>query len=282
MKINSKVSEYISLGVKLGLFDGSNLKQVREKLSNLSIVKDEFLSGDAEAILENDKKIIKINPQKYIGKEYYFLDEVLFHEFTHFTNEIHNDLYSSNSKKKIFSFEKRYEYISNTDELAQYPAWGAILLDEGIAQKVAQSMVETKYGRKIYSLKPYSSSIFGKEFNFYTTFADYSEYENIAEKFSKSIVGNSGLVGLAKLSMKDKCLDMIFSKYSEQPNGAENLYKILGYMGNIAIADYASKGHFIVENSENLRKKENVVKSYKSANNIIDNMVSKQGPDFYE
>lgn len=282
MKINSKVSEYISLGVKLGLFDGYNLKQVREKLSNLSIVKDEFLSGDAEAILENDKKIIKINPQKYIGKEYYFLDEVLFHEFTHFTNEIHNDLYSSNSKKKIFSFEKRYEYISNTDELAQYPAWGAILLDEGIAQKVAQSMVETKYGRKIYSLKPYSSSIFGKEFNFYTTFADYSEYENIAEKFSKSIVGNSGLVGLAKLSMKDKCLDMIFSKYSEQPNGAENLYKILGYMGNIAIADYASKGHFIVENSENLRKKENVVKSYKSANNIIDNMVSKQGPDFYE
>ena len=258
------------------------MKQIREKLSNLSIVKDEFLSGDAEAILENDKKIIKINPQKYIGKEYYFLDEVLFHEFTHFTNEIHNDLYSSNSKKKIFSFEKRYEYISNTDELAQYPAWGGILLDEGITQKVAQSMVETKYGRKIYTLKPYSSSIFGKEFNFYTTFAEYPEYENIAEKFSKSIVGNSGLVGLAKLSMKDKCLDMIFSKYSEQPNGAENLYKTLGYMGNIAITDYARKGHFIVENSENLRKKENVVKSYKSANNIIDNMVSKQGPDFYE
>ena len=63
-------------------------------------------------------------------------------------------------------------------------------------------------------------------------------------------------------------------------NGAENLYKILGYIGNIAIADYASKGHFILKNTENLRKKENVVKSYHCANDIIDSILSKQGPVF--
>lgn len=279
LKLNSKVDEYISLGIKLGLFDGSNLKEVQKKLSNITIIKDNNLTGDAEAIIEDGKNIIKINPQRYIGKEYYFLDEVLFHEFTHFVNEIHNDLYPSDNSK-IFSFKKRYSQFSNNDELAQYPEWGAILLDEAIAQKVSQTMVETKYGKKIYALEPHQSKIFGESLNFYSTFADYPEFERVAENFSKSVVGNSGLLGFAKLSMKNECLDMMFSKYAGQSKGAEKLYKILGYMGNIAIADYASKGHFILRNSENLRKKENVVKSYHCANDIIDDMLSKQGPVF--
>lgn len=276
MNLNKKINEYIELGIKLGLFDGSNLEEIKAKLKNITIVKDYSLTGDAEAIIENGKHIIKINPRRYVGQPYYFLDEVLFHEFTHFTNEFHNDLYSSNDRK-IMTFKNKYSRISDSDELAQYPEWGAILLDEAIAQKVAQSMVETKYGKQIYTLQLKRSKIFGESINFYSTFADYPEFERVSENFSKSIVGNSGLLGLAKLSMKKGCIDRVFSKYAEQPKGAEKLYKTLGYMGNIAIADYASKGHFILRNSENLRKQENVVRSYHCANEIIENVVSTQG-----
>ena len=50
-------------------------------------------------------------------------------------------------------------------------------------------------------------------------------------------------------------------------------------MGNIAIADYASKGHFTLRNSENLRRKENVLKSYHLVNKTIEDMLPNQGPN---
>lgn len=278
INLNNKTNEYIELGIKLGLFDDSNLKEIKSKLNNITIIKDYSLTGDAKAIIENRKNIIKINPQRYVGKEYYFIDEVLFHEFTHFTNEIHNDIYSSQNSQ-IMTFKNKYSQISGNDELAQYPEWGAILLDEAIAQKVAQTMVEAKYGKKIYTLKPHQSKIFDQSLWFYSTFADYPEYEKIAENFSRSVVGNSGLLGFSKLSMSKKCLDTIFSKYAKKSKGAEKLYKTLGYMGNIAIADYASKGHFTLRNSENLRRKENVLKSYHLVNKTIEDMLPNQGPN---
>ncbi len=281
MNLDKKIDEYIELGIKIGLIDNSNLGEIKAKLRNITIVKDYSLSGDAEAIIENGKNMIKINPNKFVGKEEYFLDEVLFHEFTHFANEIHNDLYASNDNK-IMTFKNKYLQISANDEFAQYPEWGAILLDEAIAQKVAQTMVEAKYGKKIYNLKPYQSKIFGESVKMYSTFSDYPEFERVAENFSKSVIGRSGLLGLAKLSMKKVCIDKIFSKYAEQSRGAEKLYKILGYMGNIAIADYASKGHFTLRNSEKLREKENVVKSYHQANEIIENILSNQRLNFTE
>lgn len=275
MNLDKKINEYIELGIRLGLFDYSNLEEIKSKLKNISIVKDYSLTGDAEAIIECGRNIIKINPSRYVGKEYYFLDEVLFHEFTHFTNELHNDLYSSNDGK-IMTFGNKYSQVSITDKLAQYPEWGAILLDEAIAQKVAQAMVESKYGKKLYTLQPKNSKIFGESIIFYSTFADYPEYERVAEKFSKSIVGNSGLFGFAKLSMKKGCIDKIFSKYAEQPGGAQTLYKTLGYIGNIAIADYASKGHFVLRNSEELRSQENVLKSYHLANETMEKVLAYQ------
>lgn len=102
-------------------------------------------------------------------------------------------------------------------------------------------MVETKYGKKIYKLEPHQSKIFGEDLNFYSTFADYPEFEKIAEKFSKSVVGNSGLLEFARLSMKKGFIDIISSKYAKKPKEAKKSYKILGYMRNIAIAEYASK-----------------------------------------
>lgn len=274
--ISIKVNEYLRLGIQIGLFDNSNIDIVREKLKNISIVEDNSLTGDAEAIIEEDKKIIKINSQKCRNKEYYFMDEVLFHEFTHFINEIHNDLFNS-LKSQIIAFKNKYSSSLKNDELAQYPEWGGILLDEAISQKVAQTMVETKYGKRIYERHPKKSKIFGEEMNYYSSFSDYPEFENIAEKFSKSCVGSAGLLGLAKLSMSKRCIDSIFTTYSKQSNGGEKLYKSLAYMGNIAIADYASKGHFILKNSENLRRKENVVKSYHLASKIIEDVLSRQG-----
>ena len=275
--INSKVDEYIKIVIELGLFNKENINEIKARLSNISLIEDNSLTGDAEVVIEDGKKIIKINPRKFIEKKEYFLDEVFFHEFTHFANEIHNDLYNS-PKSMIMTFKNKYSKFMYDNELAKYPEWGGILLDEAIAQKVAQTMVEKKYEKKIYTLTPHRSKIYDKSVWFYSTFADYPEYEKVAENFSKVVVGNEGLLGLARLSMSPTCLDTIFFNYSKQKGGARKLYQTLGYIGNIAIADYASKGHFVLKDSKNLRKKENVLKSYHLANEVISDVLGDNEP----
>ena len=84
-------------------------------------------------------------------------------------------------------------------------------------------------------------------------------------------------MGLAKLSMKPEGIDTIFSKYSESKDGAKKLYEILGYMGNVAIADYASKGHFVLPNSEINREKSNVLKSMQRARWLMKDEIELSG-----
>ena len=274
--LNDKIHEYIQLGMEIGLFKKDELKDIYSQLQNVEIVEDNTLSGDAQAIIADGKNIIKINRKRCEGQAPYFLDEVLFHELSHFTNGIHQDLYGD-KQHKIMTFKNKYADFSKDNPLVKYPEWGAILLDEAISQRVAQTMVEKKYGKGIYSKKGFYSKLIGKEFALVSEFADYPEYETLANQFAKTIVGKEGLMGLAKLSMKPEGIDTIFSKYSESKDGAKKLYEILGYMGNVAIADYASKGHFVLPNSEINREKSNVLKSMQRARWLMKDEIELSG-----
>ena len=267
--LNDKIDEYIQLGIEIGLFKKNELKDIYSQLQNVEIVEDNTLSGDAQAIIANGKNIIKINRKRCEGQAPHFLDEVLFHELSHFTNGIHQDLYGD-KQHKIMTFKNKYADFSKDNPLVKYPEWGAILLDEAISQRVAQTMVEKKYGKGIYSKRGFYSKLIGKEFALVSDFADYPEYETLANQFAKTIVGKEGLMGLAKLSMKPEGIDTIFSKYSESKDGAKKLYEILG-------ADYASKGHFVLPNSEINREKSNVLKSMQRARWLMKDEIELSG-----
>lgn len=271
--LNDKIKEYIELGLQLGLFDENNLSNIQDKLKNISITEDNSISGDAEAIIKDNKKIIKINNSRFQNKEKYFMDEVIFHELTHFANEIHQDLYG-NRTNQILQFKQRYSEFSKDNPLIKYPEWGAILLDEAISQKVAQAMCQKKYGMEIYPKKGYRSKLIDEEFVLYSDFSDYPEYDKPASDFAKTIVGKEGLMGLAKLSMKNNAIKTIYYKYLKEKDGAKKLYNVLGYMGNIAIAYYASKGHFIVPNSEENRTKQSVLESMQRCRWIMEDIIN--------
>ena len=277
--LNRKIDEYMKLGNEIGLFKNCDPEDVYSKIKGIEIIEDNNITGDALALIINGKNIIKINKKRCESQGKHFLDEVIFHELTHFANEIHQDLYGDR-QHKIMAFKNQYSNFSKNNQLIRYPEWGGILLDEAIAQKVAQTMCEKKYGNKIYERRFINSKILDETVCIATDFADYPEYERLANNFSKTIVGKEGLMGLAKLSMSRNALDTIFSKYAEEDDGARKLYKILGYMGNVAIADYASKGHFVLQDSEVNRTKQNVLLSMQKASWIMENELGQNGQNY--
>jgi hypothetical protein len=266
MKLNlkDKIRDFIRMGRLLGLIDESNIDLISSRLVNISIEEDCTLPGDAQLIQNDGSTTLKINPNKLTNKPYYFLDEVIFHELTHAVSEVniaiadfrdHNTGKITAYKDYVEDMRRRYNY-NNPNRLAKYPEWGFLLLDEAIAQQTAQAMVECKYSKKIYNKEAKTSIIYPDNVYFYTTFADYPEYEKPANYFSQLVVGNDGILGMSNLAFRDKLLDKIYKTvdYNE-------LYDILGYMGNIAIAEYAARGKFTLPNSEELRNKDNVSKS---------------------
>ena len=270
--LDNKIREYMEIGNEIGLFENVDLKEIYSKIKDVKIIEDNTITGNAKAEMGDGKNIIRINKKRCEAQGKHFLDEVIFHELTHFTNEIHQDLYGDRPHK-IMLFKRKYSDFSRNNQLINYPEWGAILLDEAISQKVAQAMCEKKYGKGIYRRRGVRTKLLDETVLLYSDFAVYPEYEKLANIFSKTIVGREGLMKLAKLSMKKNAVDTILSKYSSMKDGAKKLYEILGYMGNIAIADYASKGHFTVPNSEENRTKQNVLKSMQRAKWIMKDVI---------
>lgn len=239
LDLNQKIREYVELGYSSGLFDKVDLKHIYSQIKDTTIIEDNSITGDAKAITRGGQKTIIINRERLAKKGDYYLDEVIFHELSHFINEIHKDLYV-NEDHKIMEFKNTYAGFAKDNQLIKFPEWGAILLDESISQMMAQTMVEQKYGKGIYPPTFVQTKLTEPKVTLATQFSDYPEYEKFATKFAKTIVGEEGLLGFAKLSVKPDFVDRIISEYSNKKDGMKTLYEELGYMGNIAIADYFS------------------------------------------
>ena len=273
--LESRKAEYIELGKRIGLIDYTNEGLVRSRLCNIELVEDKTLPGEAQVIQHGNKRILIVNPSRLAFKPDWYIDEVFFHEFTHAANEIDISIadFRDHNRGEIAEFiefvknmRNRYHY-ENPNPLAQMPEWGFLLLDEAIAQQVAQSMNKIKYGENLYQIQPYRPPIYPDKIAIMTTFTDYKEYERPAQYFSRIVFrkktdgsthfNDSDILGLANLSLRDQCLDKIFTTvdYNE-------LYDILGYIGNIAIAEYYTHSKFKLKDSEELRDKDNLVKSF--------------------
>lgn len=257
-KLHPKMQEYIKYGIDLVFFNAKNIERIIERLENVTFEVDNEILGDAQTIPIRDgsgKTIIKQNEKRMYAKNRkpYFADEVLFHEFTHVTNGLYESWFQSldswNMKRKIQTFmnDNEKEHFSHYSEKPEYRqagyGWG--LLDDFVAQYVAQSMVVTKYKSKdIYPLKGENYKACNPAIEYMSDLADYPIYTPFTKKFVEALYGRSDLNRFCMESFDKNIVDNIIKAYSSRKGGLENLYKMLGYMGNIDFAENARVGHF--------------------------------------
>ena len=288
-KLHPKIQEYIKYGIELGFFYTDNIEDVIGRLENVQFGVDNTIPGDAQTIPLRDgsgRIIIKQNEKRMYAqdKKPYFADEVLFHEFTHATNGIYKSWFQSldswDMKKKIQIFmteseKAEFDIYGNRAEFRQAGyGWG--LLDDYISQYVAQSMVEAKYKREnIYPEKFEMYQACRPQMGYKSNLADYPIYTPFAQKFVEALTGKQNIKEFCVDAFKPGIVDTIIDKFSKRKNGLENLYKILGYMGNIDFAENARLGHFgpetLKQDSDNsARNPEKLYQSMAQVNKLLD------------
>lgn len=257
-KLHPKMQEYIKYGIDLGFFNTKNIERVIERLENVTFEIDNTIPGDAQTIPIRDgsgKTIIKQNEQRMYAKNRkpYFADEVLFHEFTHVTNGLYESWFQSldswNMKRKMQTFmndneKERFSHYSEKSEYRQAGyGWG--LLDDFVAQYVAQSIVVEKYkNTDIYPLKIETYKACDPAITYTSDLADYPIYTPFTKKFVEALYGRTDLKRFCMEAFDKNIVDKIIKAYSFRKDGLENLYKMLGYMGNIDFAENARVRHF--------------------------------------
>lgn len=133
-----------------------------------------------------------------------------------------------------------------------YINFGALLLDEVIAENVATEMVKTKFN-KFIPLKNKQKQYGNHVINYRTHFDYYGIGEDIGNKFAQTLFMNNNcknLNGLCSESFKTDFVFDLIRQHNERPDALEALTKELAYMGVIAFAEEQSQGRY--ENREKL------------------------------
>ena len=252
MKLDKNIQEYIGLGLRAGLFNKNNLERIVSRLERVNFSVDNNNPGDAqtESIRDrNNPRIsyglnVKMNERRTLNSgRYYFKDEVLFHELTHCINGIYENFMENLSL--WFDLDKMFENIFSVksdaiESMANDPnyrqkSYSWLVLDEFVAQYVAQLLVETKYNKKIYVNESKLIRQSNPSINVNNNFADYHEFYDIVINFIKPIYGNDLNKFIAD-SLDSTVINKIFSYYKNEPSGFVKLYSLLGEMGNIGFA----------------------------------------------
>lgn len=300
LQLDKSIQEYISLGIKSGLFNKNNLNRIITRLERVKFSIDNNNPGDAQTEPIRDSSNfrisyginIKINENKTnnTGK-FYYRDEVVFHELTHSVNGIYENWFENLSL--WFDFDKKFKetFIVKEDtieELSNNPkyrqkGYSWQVLDEFVAQYVSQKLVETKYGTKVYPIekKPIRQSDPIIYIN--TNFNDYYEYYGLVMKFIEPIYG-SNVNQFVIDSLDDTVINKIFNYYKNRSLGFDELYSLLGVMGNIGFAvgsrnfsevQKASDSDMLARNPQNFYKNYN--ECFSILNNVLENKISIPG-----
>ena len=300
LQLDKSIQEYISLGIKSGLFNKNNLNRIITRLERVKFSIDNNNPGDAQTEPIRDSSNfrisyginIKINENKTnnTGK-FYYRDEVVFHELTHSVNGIYENWFENLSL--WFDFDKKFKetFIVKEDtieELSNNPkyrqkGYSWQVLDEFVAQYVSQKLVETKYGTKVYPIekKPIRQSDPIIYIN--TKFNDYYEYYDLVMKFIEPIYG-SNVNQFVIDSLDDTAINKIFNYYKNRSLGFDELYSLLGVMGNIGFAvgsrnfseaQKASDSDMLARNPQNFYKNYN--ECFSILNNVLENKISIPG-----
>lgn len=268
--INKIINEFVFyLKKEKYVTDTKQLLLILNKLCSLNIERVYNLPGDA--VVNGDNLFICYeNILKNMQlKGNYYLDEVLFHEFSHVINSFHNSIYGEDSFIIKDYIESKMDSFTNGDLLImedpllynQDPYLGIVLLDEFIAQMIAQKLVLSKYNDiNIYEKANYVNGnyIDDYEYRFYTTdicnppkeilteLADYEEFYPYAKNFINKYGYNHE--EFIKKSLNKKFIkDFIDSIPSEKIN---DFYQELCYLGVIKCRSYIVRG-FETENDKN-------------------------------
>lgn len=309
--LDKRMQEYIELGKKMGMINNENIERVISRLERVKISVDNSIVGDAriESDRDNDSVNIKLNQnriqQEINNGKYYFEDEVLFHEFTHSISSLYENSIETGDaykfKKNFLKESEKDDYVDDYSYIKDYmnneekekfdkyvnedklhlAGYGWILLDEFVAQTVAQKMVKRKHNdRGIYAIKAHDSSISNPPYRFYSDLADYEVFTPFSTKFIESMYGTKDIENFCKDSLDSDFIDKIFENFQKRPDGLEHLYKMLGNMGNIFFANEIERGHITEEQldkrdpSHYSENKENIYNSIKEFMSIADKEVS--------
>lgn len=249
------VDEYLSLGLKIGYFDYSQISEFRDKLYNIDVTIDNTIPGDA--FFGENGLIINKNRMLNSGEEYESL--TFFHEFTHKCSNLHDDLFNKGDKGLIKRLSNNANMFTNTDynyggiktkkgevnNPFTYISFGAMLIDEVTAENVATEMVKLKYNK----VMPFTNKqkIYGKNIvNYQSHFDYYGIGEELVSEFSKTLFienRSKNLNGLSRdIFKKDFVYDLI-RQHNERNYSMSCLIQELGYLGVICFQEEQSNGH---------------------------------------
>lgn len=240
--------EFIEYGKRIGYFSIDQGKEFREKIMSFRSIEDYNIDGDA--VVNTDNKTIKCNPLRI--KDEKNLSLVLFHEFTHICSDIHKEMYLSDGLWKkmrdnieVFTGDKRKSFkdingniidYSNKDNPYNYIMFGALLMDEVIAEKVATEIVKEKYHIPISETTKVFNCGNNNSIRYRSSFDYYGIGENLLDKFAKTlfIQGNKNLNTLARESFKKDFVFNLIRQHNENSVTKKDFIDEIALMGVIA------------------------------------------------
>ena len=257
--MQQKIKEFLEYGKELGFFNASNASRLKERLQRVQFVQNNTIPGDAHTGFDSRITTITVNADRTFSKDDWYVDEVLFHELTHSVSgltenefETYYSWFIDKNIQKFMTEEEKQSFCEYSKERPfQYAAgYGVALLDDFVAQYMSQSMVEKKYERDprykggIYKRELQEKRKYCPDFNFYSSFNDYSIYEGFGRKFVEALYGKEDIQKFCVESMQPNIVDNIFDIYQQRKGGMENLYKIFMHLGTVNFAENVNMGHF--------------------------------------
>ena len=283
-KLQPEIQEYIQYMIKAGLITSSNKDKILDKLTRTKIKQVNNKSYGGTTYLEGNEIIVEIckdqiaSEAKDANQDFNeALYENIFHELTHACSILDNDL--EGITKSIFS-----DLSEKNDDFPFIYTHGYVIINEYIAQSIAQKLTAEKFNIKNPSKKKHSTFTYNEKgyspdgssisYEYDSSLHFYGEVEEFALKFIESVYGKRDVDRLYKDHFDEKFLDVISNEYGKRPNGLSNLYQIFGHMGNIIVYDYYQqnyiKGH---HPSFTVKKFKNSVNAF---NKIIDKEIDRQ------
>lgn len=180
------------------------------------------------------------------------LSQVIFHEFTHICSNIHKEMFLSNglwekikNNVEVFTGDKKRDYIdesgrviksSDSNNPYNYIMFGALFMDEVIAENVATEMVKEKYHTPTRLIQRVFDCGDNNLIKYTSRFEYYGIGEKLLDKFAKTlfIQGNRNLNALSRESFRENFVYDLINQHSENSFTKKAFIDEIALMGVIA------------------------------------------------
>lgn len=280
--LDPRIQEYLQYGVETGRINRGNIDRIFERLKRVEFVPIDGIAGyGGRTYISEDKIMVEIckgqleMEAKEFGRdfeEYYY--ENVFHELNHASGLTEQEI-----EEKLKQLKEKF-----TDENHPNIDLGYAMIDEVLAQRVAQEMVEAKYKEKYEGkeiMHPIKHRKFfynengnipdedGYSYEYDSDLVWYGELEGFALDFVESLYGDRNLDRVCQEHFKGELFDNMVAEYGKRRNGIENLQQLLVYAGNIVRSDYYQQGYHGKSIPKSYSNREMLQESIEGFNKII-------------